>query len=170
MSAAVILVARDRKLLVFLVFFKGKVSTTRDFSAQKGTQKENSYRFIFFEEFSTLIFHSLIHLCYISTLLWVHNMMPPFCHGDTDRITGLLFRRRSKKSSKLRVTGLCVGNSPVTGELPAQMASNADIVSIWWRHHVIPCMEHIRREANHVTLSARYRQTHSVVVNIDVLI
>ena len=42
----------------------------------------------------------------------------------------------SKKTSKLRVTGLCVGNSPVTGEFPAQMASNAENVSIWWRHHV----------------------------------
>ena len=28
-------------------------------------------------------------------------------------------------------------NSPVTGEFPAQMASNAENVSIWWRHHVI---------------------------------
>ena len=36
-----------------------------------------------------------------------------------------LFRHRSKKTSKLRVTDLCVGNSPVTGEFPAQMASNA---------------------------------------------
>ena len=38
---------------------------------------------------------------------------------------------------KLRVTGLCAGNSPVTGEFPAQMASNAENVSIWWRHHVL---------------------------------
>ena len=45
-----------------------------------------------------------------------------------------LFRRESKKTSKLRVTGLCAGNSPVTGEFPAQMASNAENVSIWWRH------------------------------------
>ena len=37
--------------------------------------------------------------------------------------------RRSKKTSKLRVTGLCVGNSPVTGEFPAQMASNAENAS-----------------------------------------
>ena len=29
-------------------------------------------------------------------------------------------RRRWKKTSKLRVTGLCEGNSPVTGEFPAQ--------------------------------------------------
>ena len=42
-----------------------------------------------------------------------------------------------KKTSKLRVAGLCVGNSPVTGEFPAQMASNAENVSIWWRHHVM---------------------------------
>ena len=40
-----------------------------------------------------------------------------------------------KKKSKLHVTGLCVGNSPVTGEFPAQMASNAENVSTWWRHH-----------------------------------
>ena len=40
-----------------------------------------------------------------------------------------------KKTSKLRVTGLCVGNSQVTGEIPAQMASNAENVSIWWRLH-----------------------------------
>ena len=30
-----------------------------------------------------------------------------------------------KGTSKLRVTGLCEGNSPVTGEFPAQRASNA---------------------------------------------
>ena len=46
------------------------------------------------------------------------------------------FRRRSKKTSKLSVTGLYAGNSPVTGELPTQRASNAENVSIWWRHHV----------------------------------
>ena len=34
------------------------------------------------------------------------------------------------------VTGLCVGNSPVTSEFPTQRASNAENVSIWWRHHV----------------------------------
>ena len=35
----------------------------------------------------------------------------------------------------LHVTGLCAGNSPGTGEFPAQMASYAENVSIWWRHH-----------------------------------
>ena len=35
----------------------------------------------------------------------------------------------------LRDTGLCTGNSPGTSEFPAQMASYAEKVSIWWRHH-----------------------------------
>ena len=38
---------------------------------------------------------------------------------------------------KLRVTSLCAGNSLVTGEFPAQMASNAENISILWRHHGI---------------------------------
>ena len=46
-----------------------------------------------------------------------------------------LFWRRSKEKPKLRVTGLCVGNSPLLGEFPAQMASDAKNVSLWWRHH-----------------------------------
>ena len=46
-------------------------------------------------------------------------------------------RRRSKKTSKLRVTGLCAGNSTVTGEFPTQSVSIAENVSIWWRHHDI---------------------------------
>ena len=33
--------------------------------------------------------------------------------------------------------GLCAENSQVTGEFPAQKASNAENVSIWWRHHNI---------------------------------
>ena len=40
-----------------------------------------------------------------------------------------------RNKSKVRVTGLCAGNSPVTGEFPAQMVSNAENVSIWWHYH-----------------------------------
>ena len=59
----------------------------------------------------------------------VSNHQPLYC------LFKRLFRRRSKKTSKLRVTGLCAWNSPVTGEFPAQMSSNAENVSIWGRHH-----------------------------------
>ena len=34
---------------------------------------------------------------------------------------------------------LCAGKSPVTGEFPAQRASNTENVPVWWRHHDIPC-------------------------------
>ena len=61
----------------------------------------------------------------------ISNHQPHHC------LLNSLFRRRSKKASELRSTGLCAGNSPVTGEFPAQMASNTENVSIWWRHHVL---------------------------------
>ena len=41
-----------------------------------------------------------------------------------------------RKTSKLLVTGICAGNSTVTGEFPAQRCSNTESVSNWWRHHV----------------------------------
>ena len=50
-------------------------------------------------------------------------------------LTSVCSMYRSKKASKLRVTGLCMGNSLVTGEFPAQRASNTENVSIWWRHY-----------------------------------
>ena len=56
-------------------------------------------------------------------------------HQPHDCLLNRLFSRRSKKISKLRVTGLCAGNSPETGEFSAQMVSNAENVPIWWRHH-----------------------------------
>ena len=39
------------------------------------------------------------------------------------------------KTLKCRVTGLCEGNLPVTGGFPSRRVSNAENVSIWWRHH-----------------------------------
>ena len=58
-------------------------------------------------------------------------------HQPQDCLLNRSFRRRSRKTSKPHVTGLCVGNSPVTGEFPAQRAGDAENVSIWWRHHVL---------------------------------
>ena len=46
-----------------------------------------------------------------------------------------IYSGADKKTPKLRVTLLCVGNSPVTGVFPAQMTSNVENVSIGWRHH-----------------------------------
>ena len=69
-------------------------------------------------------------------LRWRHNGHAGVSnHQPHGCLLNRLFRRKSKKTSKLRVTGLCAGNSPGTGEFPAQMASYAENVSIWWRHH-----------------------------------
>ena len=51
----------------------------------------------------------------------------------TSQITSLgivystVYSGADKEKSKLRVTGFCAGNSPVTGEFSAQMASNAEM-------------------------------------------
>ena len=68
----------------------------------------------------------------IISLRWRHDGRDCVSnHQSRDCLLNRLFGRRSKKASKLRVTGLCAGNSPGTGEFPAQMASNAENDSIW---------------------------------------
>ena len=81
-------------------------------------------------------FYALAWFCCHLTLQWRHNGLESVSNYQPhDCLLNRLFRRRSKETAKLRVTGLCEGNSPGTGEFPAQMASNAENVSIWWRHH-----------------------------------
>ena len=58
-------------------------------------------------------------------------------HQPHDCLLNRRFRHKIKKTSKVRVTGLCERNSSVTGDFPAQRTSNAENVSIWWRHHLI---------------------------------
>ena len=70
------------------------------------------------------------------TLQWRHNERVGVSnHQPRDCLLNRLCKAQIKKTSKLRVTGFCAGNSPVTGEIPAQRASNAENVSIWRRHH-----------------------------------
>ena len=82
---------------------------------------------------SEIMFHKSIF-----SLRWRHNEWYGVSHHQPHHcLLSRLSGRRSNKTSKLRVTGFCDGNSPMTGEFPAQMASNAETVSIWWRHHVV---------------------------------
>ena len=71
-------------------------------------------------------------------------------HRRLDCLLNCLSRRRSKKTWKLCVTGICEGNSSVTGEFPAQRASNAEHVSIRWRHRVNVKMCHISASSDSV--------------------
>ena len=71
----------------------------------------------------------------IKSLEWRQNWCDSVSnHQPHSCLLNRLFRRRSKETSKLRATGPCAGNSPVTGEFPAQRASNVENVSMWWRH------------------------------------
>ena len=69
-------------------------------------------------------------------LQWHHNEHDGVSdHQPRDCLLHRLFRCRSKNKSKLRVNSLCERNWPLTGEFPSQRASNAENLSIWWRHH-----------------------------------
>ena len=76
--------------------------------------------------FTDVVSLSFWHYC------WRHNEWDGVSNHHC--LLNRLFRCKSKKISKLRITGLCVENSPVTGEFPAQKASNAENVSIWCHH------------------------------------
>ena len=72
------------------------------------------------------------------TFQWQHNERDGISnHRRLDCLLNRLFRNGSKKTSKLRVTGLCERNLPVAGGFPSQRANNAENVPISWRHHEI---------------------------------
>ena len=80
-------------------------------------RKRNSYNI----SMKSMYVKSALFTMVDETLQWRHND-----HDDVSNhrphvcLLNRLFRRRSKKTSKLRVTGLCAGNSPVTGEFATQ--------------------------------------------------
>ena len=54
---------------------------------------------------------------YMYALQWRHNGRDGVSNDQPpSRLLNRLFRYRSRKTSKLRITGLCAGNSPVTDE------------------------------------------------------
>ena len=90
-------------------------------------------------------------------------------HQPHDGLLNHLFRRRSKKTSKLHVTGLCTGNSPLTGEFPTQRASSVENVSIWWCHHGSIKYITIRLWTFTHILQAYFIGTEETLKNMDVL-
>ena len=73
-----------------------------------------------------------------------YSMASQWCHNECQSVSNhrrlyclinRLFWRRSNKTSKLWVTGLCEGNPPVTGGFPSQRASYTESVFIWWCHN-----------------------------------
>ena len=91
------------------------------------------------------------------TLQWRHNERDGVSNPQPhDCLLNRLFRHRSKKTSKFRVTGLCEGNSPVTGEFPSQRPVNAVNVSIWWRHHDLRKLDDVHVDELHLSMGIRF--------------
>ena len=88
------------------------------------------------------IIHYLIALIWVfgsfsetTTLQWRHNdHNGVLYHQPHNCLLSRLFRHRSKKTSKLHVTGVCERNSPVMGEFLSQRASNTKNISICLLH------------------------------------
>ena len=81
------------------------------------------------------------------TKQWCNNEPNGISNGQPrDCLLNCIFWYRWKKTSKLRVTGFSAGNSPVTGEFPAQRASNLVNVYIWWCDH-----EHFQTWSSYLT-------------------
>ena len=86
--------------------------------------------------------HRAYFLCVLHvniTLHWRHNDQDDVSnHHPHGCLLNRLFRRRSKKTSKLRVTGLCAGNSPGSvnsphkGPVTRKIFPFDDIIVIFW--------------------------------------
>ena len=91
---------------------------------------------IYLYEYPRVLYIPRYHFCEYTSVQWRHNGRDGYSNQQPhDCLLNHLLTRRSRKTSKLRVTGLCQGNSPMTGEFPTQRTSNAGNVSISWRHH-----------------------------------
>ena len=78
----------------------------------------------------------------LKRLLALDNLIATNSHRSDFRwrlncLPNPLFRHRSRKPPKLRITGFCEGNPSVTGRFLSERASNAESISIWCSHHDI---------------------------------
>ena len=111
--------------------------SSSDFAIPQCYQREDSFNYLQSLDIMQIASTSAQFSEYVEMSLQIrHNERDGVStHQPHDCLLNRLFRRRSDKTSKLHATGLCAGNSPVTGEFFTQRASNAVNVSIWWRHH-----------------------------------
>ena len=102
---------------------------------------------------------------FVNPLRWHHNERDSVSNYQPDDcLLNRLFRRRSKKTPKLCVTGLCAGNSP--GTFPAQLASNAENLFIGWRHHGVMAFCQKKRTGNNFSdiIIKKIKHFHTNVV------
>ena len=110
-----------------------------------------------------------------SSLQWRHNGRDSVSnHQPHDCLLNRLFRRRSKKTSKLRVTGLCV-NSPHKWPVTRKMFPFDDVIMFTDIGTIIPLSQYQGSNMNNVTkyttspdgmISLRQHETQQNHVNI----
>ena len=96
------------------------------------------YAYVIQIPFSIALRHGNWTWCYKMALHWRHNDHDGVSnHQPHDCLPNGLFRHKSKKTSKLRVTGLCVGNSPGPvnsphkGPVTRKMFPFDDVIMVW---------------------------------------
>ena len=106
------------------------------------------------ELFSCTVFFKAM-VGYLSALQWRPNGSDSVSNQQSQYfLLNRLFRRRWKETSKPRVTGLCAGNSPGTGELCSHY------VSIWWRHRAAEPLARL----SHVLLPIAWAASHFILM------
>ena len=99
----------------------------------------------------------------LHSLQWRHNHRDgASSHQPQDCLLNRLFRRKSKKASTLRVTGLCEENSPVTGEFPAQKGQLHGKCFDLITSSLLIGFRNMQRDASHWLFEAQWRIYASV--------
>ena len=130
----IIWISKEKLLLKILMFYSPKYTNTYMFISDEILI---SYAYILTHIAATqTVVCTKVRGGFPSPLQWRHNERGCVSNRQPhDCLLNRLFRYRSKQTSKLSVTDHFEGDSSVTGEFPAQMTSNAENVSIWWRHY-----------------------------------
>ena len=128
------------------------------------------------------------YLRYEIGLLFISRYPLQLRHNERDgvqnrrrlhRLFNRLFKHKSKKISKLRVTGLCEGNSPVTGEFPhkepvkGKMFPFDDVIMLThihssmtlWHIHSSMTLWHLARQLQMATMNNSFIWYWSTDVN-----
>ena len=97
------------------------------------------------------------------SLQWGHNGCYGFSNHQPLDFYSTVYSGEDQRKSNLRVNGLWEGKSSVIGEFPEQRPSNAENVSIWWRHHGwILHHQHNRNNAHWWLLSAHLNTSYVI--------
>ena len=111
-------------------------STTIQFEMYK--VQLSCFIFILHSLLVCLCIYCIMLFCFSFTLRWRHNGQDGVSnHQPHGCLLNRLFRRRSNKTPKLRVTGLCVGNSPgpvnspLKGPVTRKMFPFDDVIMMW---------------------------------------